>query len=56
MSITPAAGVGATDLSAPAPRVRHQARDVLVLMVFSATVSASLACCLVLLTSLGRQG
>jgi hypothetical protein len=56
MSITPAAGVGAADVPAPARRVRHQAREAVVLMAFSAGMSAALACCLVLLTSLGRQG
>ena len=34
-------------------RVRHQARDVLALMSFSAAVSIGWALCLLLLTSLG---
>ena len=36
------------------PRVRHQARDAVVLMTFSATTSVGLAACLMLLSSLGR--
>ena len=35
-------------------RVRHQAREVVSLMVFSATVSVGLAAALLLLSSLGR--
>jgi len=49
MSITPAApGVP------PVRRVRHQAREVLAVMVFSAATSVGLATCLLLLTSLAR--
>jgi hypothetical protein len=56
MRITPAADVGSTDVPGAAPRVRHLAREALVLMLFSATTSATLAGCLLLLTNLGRQG
>ena len=41
-------------LDARQPRVRHQARDAVVLMTFSAMTSLGLAACLMLLTSLGR--
>lgn len=53
MSITTATDVG-PDVPAR-PRVRHLAREALVLMAFSATTSLTLAGCLVLLTNLGRQ-
>jgi hypothetical protein len=36
------------------PRVRHQARDAVALMAFSAVTSAALATALVVLTHLGR--
>jgi hypothetical protein len=51
MSVTPA------DIaSPPRPRVRHQARDAVTVMAFSATASCVVAGCLLLLTSLGHQG
>jgi hypothetical protein len=51
MSVTPA------DIaSPPRPRERHQARDAVTLMAFSATASCVVAGCLLLLTSLGHQG
>ena len=56
MSITPAADVGAADVPGAAPRVRHLAREALVLMTFSAAASAAFAGCLLLLGTLGRQG
>jgi hypothetical protein len=40
----------------PAKRVRQQAREVAVLMVFSAATSLALATALMLLASLGHQG
>ena len=42
--------------SPPAKRVRHQAREVVVLMAFSAATSVALAAALMLLASLGNQG
>ncbi len=51
MSVTPV-DIG----SQPRPRVRHQARDAVTVMAFSATVSCVVAGCLLLLTSLGHQG
>ena len=36
------------------PRVRHQARDVVAVMAFSAATSVSLASALLVLTHLGR--
>ena len=36
------------------PRVRHQARDAVAVMAFSAVTSAALATALVVLTHLGR--
>lgn len=51
MSVTPV-DIG----SQPRPRVRHQARDAVALMAFSATASCVLAGCLLLLTTLGHQG
>jgi len=36
------------------PRVRHQARDAVVLMTFSAVTSVGLAGCLMVLSGLGR--
>jgi hypothetical protein len=51
MSVTPA------DIaSPPRPRVRHQARDAVTVMAFSATASCVVAGCLLLLTALGHQG
>jgi len=41
---------------APERRVRHQAQDALLVMVFSAALSAGLAGLLLLITILGRQG
>lgn len=38
------------------PRVRHLAREAVVLMAFSAGASTAIAACLLLLTALGRQG
>lgn len=49
MSTTPV-----THLPPAERRVRHQARDVLALMAFSATVSLGVSLCLLLLTTLGR--
>jgi hypothetical protein len=40
----------------PGPRVRHLAREAVGLMAFSALASTTLAGCLLLLTTLGRQG
>jgi len=41
----------------PAPqRVRHQARQALAVMAFSASMSVGLSLTLLLLMSLGRQG
>lgn len=64
MSIISAAGIRSADASPrgrggagdPQPRVRHLAREAMVLMVFSASSSVAFAGCLLLLTSLGRQG
>jgi hypothetical protein len=53
MSITPVTGLAPAD-AGPRPRVRHLAREAAALMAFSALTSASLAGCLMLLTSLGR--
>jgi len=56
MSIT------AADVEAPGvplaaePRVRHLAREAIVLMAFSAGASTTIAGCLLLLTALGRRG
>jgi len=53
MSVTP---VG-TPVAAPRPRrVRHQAREQLALMAFSAVASGVLAGTLLLLTTLSRLG
>ncbi len=49
MSITPVTPVGPT-----VRRVRHQARDAVALMAFSAGTSLALAGALVLLAHLGR--
>jgi hypothetical protein len=38
------------------PRVRHLAREAIVLMAFSAVASTSIAGCLLLLTALGPRG
>jgi hypothetical protein len=38
----------------PERRVRHQARDVVALMAFSATVSVGVATALLVITTLGR--
>ena len=51
-----ATDVGAAHPRVATPRVRHLAREALGLMVFSAVTSATLAGCLLLLTSLGHQG
>ena len=57
MSITSAADVGSPGVPGTAvPRVRHLAREAIVLMAFSAVASTTLAGCLLLLTALGRQG
>ena len=64
MSITAAADIGSPGAPRqpgaagpePRPRVRHQAREAVVLMAFSATASSALAGCLLLLTTLGHQG
>jgi hypothetical protein len=50
MSITPVA----PQLAPAVRRVRHQARDVLVLMVFSAGTSVGIALLLMLLADAGR--
>jgi hypothetical protein len=55
MSIT-AADVGAPGAPLAAPRVRHLAREAIVLMAFSAGASTTIAGCLLLLTALGRRG
>jgi len=64
MSTISAAGVGSADAAPPGlagegtsqPRVRHLAREAVVLMTFSAATSMAVAGCLLLLTTLGRQG
>ena len=59
MSIISAADVGSPGVPAardPEPRVRHLAREAVVLMTFSAATSVAVAGCLLLLTTLGRQG
>lgn len=64
MSIISVADVGSSDAGQsglggagdPQPRVRHLAREAVVLMTFSATTSVAVAGCLLLLTTLGRQG
>jgi hypothetical protein len=57
MSITSAADVRSPDVPQSAePRVRHLAREAIVLMAFSAAASTAIAGCLLLLTALGRQG
>jgi hypothetical protein len=67
MSSTAAADIGSpgsarspgtprSGLAGPQPRVRHQARESLVLMVFSAAASTAFAGCLLVLTALGHQG
>ena len=53
MSITPTA---ATGVAAGSRRVRHQARDVVVLMAFSATTSMAVAVGLMLLARLSHAG
>jgi hypothetical protein len=45
-----------TDTGRRQPRVRHQARDALVLMAFSAGVSVTLSLLMMAALSLGRQG
>jgi hypothetical protein len=56
MSIT-AEDVGSSGAPLGAePRVRHLAREAIVLMAFSAVASTSIAGCLLLLTALGRRG
>lgn len=52
MSVTP---VGASVAPPRSRRVRHQAREQLVLMAFSAATSGVLAGALLLLATLGRQ-
>ena len=42
--------------SDPMPRVRHLAREAVVLMTFSAVTSSAFAGCLLLLSTLGRRG
>jgi hypothetical protein len=64
MSITSAADIGSPGTrrqrggpdAGPRPRVRHQAREAVALMVFSATASSAFAACLLVLTALGHQG
>jgi len=58
MSTIAAADVGSSDVPGldPQPRVRHLAREAVVLMTFSATTSLAVAGCLLILTALGRQG
>ena len=59
MSIISAADVGSPDAPGtgdPQPRVRHLAREAVVLMTFSAATSSAFAGCLLLLTALGRRG
>lgn len=59
MSIISAADVGSPDvpgLGDPQPRVRHLAREAVVLMTFSAATSVAFAGCLLFLTALGRRG
>ncbi|MGA8245523.1 MAG: hypothetical protein WB797_01315 [Nocardioides sp.] len=55
MSLTPSAprAAGLTP-AAPQRRVRHQARDAVALMAFSATTSTAFAAGLLLLAHLGR--
>jgi hypothetical protein len=45
-----------SDTSRPQPRVRHQARDAVVLMVFSAGMSVSLTVVMTLLLAAGQRG
>jgi hypothetical protein len=57
MSITSAADVESPGVPGTAvPRVRHLAREAIVLMAFSAGASTTLAGCLLFLTALGRRG
>jgi hypothetical protein len=59
MSLTPTAPpvAGTIAGSASGPRrVRHQARDVVVLMAFSASTSVAVAVGILLLAHLGRAG
>jgi hypothetical protein len=64
MSTISAADVGPSDAGHPRlggaldpqPRVRHLAREAVVLMTFSAATSMAVAGCLLLLTTLGHQG
>jgi hypothetical protein len=57
MSIT-TADVGQPDVPGadPLPRVRHLAREAVVLMTFSAVASSAFAGCLLLVTTLGSRG
>ncbi len=55
MSITATAEIGSPG-GDPRPRVRHQAREAVALMVFSAVASSAVAGCLLVLTALGHQG
>ncbi len=57
MSIMPTAHTAVPGLTAPVPpvrRVRHQARESVALMAFSAATSFGFAAILLLLVSLGR--
>jgi len=57
MSITSAADVRSPGVQLDTqPRVRHLAREAIVLMAFSAGASTTIASCLLLLTALGRRG
>jgi hypothetical protein len=57
MSLTPTAPRVAGMPAAPAPRrVRHQARDVVVMMAFSATSSVAVAAGFLLLAHLSHSG
>jgi hypothetical protein len=58
MSLTPTApGVAGVASAPPVPRrVRHQARDAVALMIFSATSSTLVAVGLLLLAHLARAG
>ena len=47
---------GTVEVPPAVPRVRHQAREAIGLMAFSALASTILAGCLLLLTTLGHRG
>jgi hypothetical protein len=55
MSLTPTAQ-SVADVAAVPRRVRHQARDALVVMAFSATTSVAVAVGLMVLAHLARAG